>query len=166
MKRLAPQLAAAMLLLAQPLVPALAQSQQITPSHLQAARAVVIGSGIERSFDAVVPSLFNQVREQLVTRPELTKDMEEIIVKISPELEARKSEMVDQAARIYASQISEADLKDIGAFFSSPAGKRYVTSQPAILQELFLKMQDWQQSLSAAVVERIRAEMRARGKDF
>lgn len=146
--------------------PALAQSKSITPAQLEAAKVVVQASGIERSFEAVVPSLFDQVREQLVTRPELKDDMDDIIKKITPEFEARKAEMIDQAARIYASQMSEADLKQVGAFFTSSAGKAYVGSQPAILQELFVKMQDWQQALSGDVVERLRAELRTRGKEF
>ena len=165
MHRLARSFAATLLLLALPVTSALAQ-QQPSASHIEAAKQVVLASGIERSFEAVVPNMFEQVKQILVTRPELTQDMNEIIAKIEPEFIARKSEMVDAAAKIFAGQISEADLKEIAAFFTSPAGKRYVQSQPAVLQELFVQMQDWSQQLSAGVVERNRAEMRARGKEY
>jgi hypothetical protein len=146
--------------------PAFAQSQEPTAAHLAAARSVVVASGLERSFDAVVPSLFEQVKQVLVTRPELTQDLNEVVEKITPEFESKKSEMIAAAARVFASQLSEEDLTAIATFFESPVGKRYVTTQPEVLNQLYTEMQNWSQSMSSLVVERLRAEMRARGKEF
>lgn len=145
---------------------AFAQGAEPSAAQLAAAREVVKASGLERSFEAVIPNLFAQVRDQLVTRPEIKADVEEIIIKITPDINARADDMVNVAAKIFADQIPEADLTQIAAFFKSPAGAKYVQSQPAVMQELMVRMQDWTQSLSGVVIERLRNELRQRGKTF
>lgn len=139
----------------------------VSQSHLQAGREVVTGSGMSRSFDAILPQFVTEVRQTFTTtRPELTKDLNEVIEQVRPEIEARKEEMVTTAAQVFASRLTEAELKDIGTFFNSPSGKRYVETQPLILDEMFKEMQAWTQRLSEFVVTRIRAEMKKRGHDI
>ena len=142
------------------------QSAPKTPAHLEAARVVVVASGISRSFDAMIPGFVQQVRRVTVTRPDLAKDLEEVITKVSPEFEKTKQELIEAAARVYAERLSEAELKDVGAFFNSASGKRYVDAQPLVINDMYAQVETWSQKTSAALVERIRAEMRARGKQF
>jgi len=78
-------------------------------------------------------------------------------------MELQKQRMVDTAAKIYADKLTEAELKDIAAFFRSPAGKRYVESQPAVLDEMVQAMQNWTQEVSEYVMVRVRAELGKRG---
>jgi uncharacterized protein len=150
----------------QPPSPGPASNPNLTQSQIDAGRTVVVLSGMVRSFDSILPQYAEQVRQTLVTRPDLTKDLGEVLEKLKPELEQQKSEMVEAAARIYASRLSEAELKDIGAFFSSPSGKRYVETQPLILDDMFVEMQSWTQRVSAFVIDRVRAEMKKRGHEL
>jgi uncharacterized protein len=151
----------------QPAQPAQAkQTTPKTPAHLEAARTVVLASGIARSFDNMLPGFLQQVRRITVTRPDLTKDLEEVITKVSPEFDKTKQELIDAAARTYANYLTEAELKEVGAFFNSPTGKRYVDTQPLIISEMYAEVESWSQRTSASLVERIRTEMRARGKQF
>ena len=78
-------------------------------------------------------------------------------------MELQKQRIIDTAARIYANKLSEAELQDIAAFFRSPAGKRYVETQPQILDEMVQAMQTWTQEVSEYVMVRVRAEMGKRG---
>jgi hypothetical protein len=138
----------------------------LTPSQMEAGRVVVVSSGMVRSFDAILPQYAEQIRQTLVTRPDLTKDLGEVLEKLKPEMEQQKAEMIDAAARIYATRLAEPELKEIAAFFTSPAGKRYVETQPVILDDMFAEMQNWTQRVSAFVIERVRAEMRKRGHEL
>lgn len=177
MMRMSLRLAAVSLALATGLGLGIANAQAPAPSalppaaigesHLQAGREVVINSGMSRSFDAILPQFVTEVRQTFTTtRPELTKDLNEVIEVIRPELDLQKGEMVTSAARIFASRIGEPELKEIAAFFKSPAGKRYVETQPQILDELFSEMQAWTQKLSEFVVTRVRVEMKKKGHDI
>ena len=97
------------------------------------------------------------------TRPELTKDLDTVLASLEPEMELQKQAMIETAARIYASRLSEAELNEIATFFRSPAGKRYVGTQPQILDQMVQAMQGWTQEVSQYVMIRVRAEMGKRG---
>ncbi|SFG92418.1 DUF2059 domain-containing protein [Methylobacterium gossipiicola] len=143
--------------------PAANTAPSITPSHLALAREVMLGSGIARSFDSIIPAFSEQIRQNAVTRPELTKDLDEVLNGLQPEMELQKQAMITTAARIYAARLTEAELADIAAFFRSPAGKRYVETQPQVLDGIVQAMQGWTQEVSEYVMVRVRAEMAKRG---
>lgn len=134
-----------------------------TPTHLALAREVLLNSGIARSFDSIIPAFGDQIRQNAVTRPELSKDLNEVLIGLAPEMEMQKQAMIDTGARIYAERLSEAELTDIAAFFRSPAGKRYVETQPQVLDSIVQAMQSWTQEASEYVMVRVRAEMMKRG---
>jgi hypothetical protein len=164
------------LVLAAPCLPALAQTkatapaapaaQTFTPNHLALAREVMLSSGIARSFDSIIPSFADQIRKQAVTRPEIQKDLDEVLTQIQPEMELQKQRMINIAARTYAAKLSEAELTDIANFFRSPAGKRYVETQPALLDEMVHEMQGWTEEVSEYIMVRVRAEMGKRGHNL
>src|SRR4051794_2078881 len=106
--------------------PSPSQAPVFTPSHLAVAREVAIASGITRSLDVVPPQLMEKIREQAVTRPDLKKDLNEVLVALEPETELLKQQMVNTVSRILAARMSEAELTEAANFFKSPAGRKYV----------------------------------------
>ena len=139
------------------------QAPQPSPSHLAAARDVVMLSGMTRTFDVIPPEMNEQIKKNAVTRPELSKDLDQVFESMKPEMELQKQQMVNAAARVYASRISEADLKEIAAFFKSPIGKKYVETQPQILDSMVVEIENWTKQLAEYVMVRVRAEMGKRG---
>ena len=139
------------------------QAPQPSPSHLAAARDVVMLSGMTRTFDVIPPEMNEQIKKNAVTRPELSKDLDQVFESMKPEMELQKQQMVNAAARVYASRISEADLKEIAAFFKSPIGKKYVETQPQILDSMVVEIENWTKQLAEYVMVRVRAEMSKRG---
>lgn len=148
---------------AAPTAPAAPAEPVIAPSHLALAREVMLNSGISRSFDSIIPAFSEQIKRNSLTRPELNKDLDEVLNSLEPETTMQKQRMIDIAARIYAKRLSEAELKEIVAFFRSPAGKRYVETQPQVLDDLVGAMQDWTQEVSEYMMVRVRVEMGKRG---
>jgi hypothetical protein len=139
------------------------QAPQPSPSHLAAAREVVMLSGMTRTFDVIPPEMNEQIKKNAVTRPELSKDLDQVFESMKPEMELQKQQMVNAAARVFASRISEADLKEIAAFFKSPIGKKYVETQPQILDSMVVEIENWTKQLAEYVMVRVRAEMSKRG---
>jgi len=101
--------------------PAFAQTQP-SPSHLALARDVAISSGMSRSFDAMSEPFLQQLQQMNVTRPEIRTDLEQVVAMLRPEVEQQKQKMIDNAARAFASRLTEAELKDVATFYKSPAG--------------------------------------------
>ena len=143
-----------------------AQQPTFTPNHLALAREVTLSSGIARSFDSILPAFGQQIKQAAITRPDLTKDLDEVLTSLAPEMELQKQIMIETAAKIYASRLSEAELTEIVAFFHSAAGKRYVETQPQVLDEIVQAMQNWTQGVSEYMMVRVRAEMGKRGHEL
>jgi uncharacterized protein len=138
-----------------------------TASHLAAAKDVLQASGISRSFGIFVPQIEDRLTQTLATtRPEIADDLALVLKQIEPEYKARQSEIIDQAAAAFARRMSEQELKDTAAFFNSASGKKYVDSQPAILDEIVNTIQNWTQKTSNDMMLRIRAEMKKKGHDI
>ncbi|MBK3396532.1 MULTISPECIES: DUF2059 domain-containing protein [Methylobacterium] len=160
---LAASLATPALAQTKPASPVAPQAGTITPSHLALAKEVMLSSGIARSFDSILPAFGEQIKQAAVTRPELSKDLGEVLEKLQPELELQKQRIIETASRIYANKLTEAELRDVATFFRSPAGKRYVETQPQVLDDMVQAMQTWTQEVSEYMMVRVRAEMGKRG---
>jgi uncharacterized protein len=133
----------------------------VSDAHLAVAREVVTGSGLSRTFEGIVPQIADQIRAGYSrTRPEIIKDMEEALKPIITDLNRQSEQMIMATARLFASRLSEAELKEIAAFFKSSAGQKYVNSQPQILNDLFTEMQVFSQTLGNVMMDRLREDLR------
>jgi hypothetical protein len=150
-----------------PAGPAGESSAAPSPSHLAAARALVVACGMSRSFSIVIPQFMDQIGTSLTqTRPELIRDLNAVLTQLKPEFDRQADEMVDIAAQIFVKLMSEQDLKAAVAFFESPAGKKYVETQPAFVTEVVTAMQGWQGKISTDMMTRVRAEMKKKGHEI
>jgi hypothetical protein len=137
------------------------------PNSLAAARALVIACGMSRSFSVIIPQFMDQIGSSLTqTRPELIHDLNAVLAQLKPEFDRQADEMVNIAAQIYVKQMSEQDLKAAVAFFESPAGRKYVETQPAFLTEVVTAMQGWKGKISTDMMTRVRAEMKKKGHEL
>jgi len=149
-----------------PAAPPAPVQTQFTASHLTLAKDVAQASGITRSFNGVVNQLLDQVRQITVTRPEIKPQLEEVLTQLKPELELQQQQIVNAATRVFAAHLTEAELKDISTFFNTPSGKRYVETQPQILDAFMGEFQKWSSQLGEYVMTRVRAELGKRGVKF
>jgi hypothetical protein len=138
-----------------------------TAAHVEAARQLILATGISRSFQIIIPEFMDQIGVTLTqTRPELTGDLTVVLGNLKPEFDKQADEMIDLSARIYAHLLSEQDIRAILAFFKSDAGNKYVNAQPFFLNQLVAGMQAWQQKISVNMMTRVREEMKKKGHDL
>ncbi len=139
----------------------------IAPSHLEAAKDVVLNSGIAITFKGFVPQLADQTVISITrTRPEVRADLIVVLQELIPEFEKRTSEMVDSTARAFAGAMDETALKATAAFFKSDAGKKYVQMQPLVINQMVVSLEAWNRQMSTEMVERVRVEMRKKGHNI
>ncbi len=134
-----------------------------SPAHLALARELITINGLSRLVDPFLPQFSAQVRRGAVTRPELTKDLDQVLESLKPEVDQQKQAMVDTTARYYASTFSETELKDLIAFFKTATGQKYLQLSPKVLDGLAVEAQRWAERTSEQVMARVRAEMAKRG---
>lgn len=144
--------------------PALAQAPALPPSHMAVAREVVQLTGVSQNIDNIFLEFTENTRQLVAsTRPELAKDMNEVLQALKPEADKRSEEITNTAVEIFARKMTEADLKEVAAFFKSPVGQRYSTLRPQAMQELFSVLQPWSVQTSNFLFDRFSQEMRKRG---
>ena len=152
---------------AQQPAPAPAAAPQLSAAHLAVAREVVELSGISRSFSPLVGQFMDQIFATATrTRPELINDMKAVMAQLRPEFEKQTAEIIDITARVFAGKLSEVELKDTAAFFRSASGKKYVETQPVVLDDVVGAMQSWSEKLSTDMMTRVRVEMKKKGHDM
>ncbi len=67
-------------------------------------------------------------------------------------------ELVEMVVPIYAKHLSAQDVKDLIAFYESPAGKHLTAAQPLILQESMAAGQMWGQKIAEQLVQAAKAK--------
>ncbi len=146
--------------------PACAQTAP-EPESLGLARRVVIDSGLARSFHGLVEQMQADLKAQAAaTRPGASKDLSAVLAELQPEFESAADAMTDRAAGFYAARLSRRELADIAVFFAGASGKAYVAAQPALIGDLAGAMSEWRRQTSVAMLTRVRAKMREKGRDF
>lgn len=135
-----------------------------TAAHLEIAREVIDLTGISQSFDSIYTEFRGRTLQIVgVTRPELNKDMNEVIEALKPEADRKRDEMSLVAADIFARRMSEADLREIAAFFKSPVGQRYNAARPLAIDAIYSVLQTWSMQTSNFMFQRFAEEMAKRG---
>ncbi len=140
--------------------PAQAQSPA-SANAIALAREIIVAKASTSGFDTVGPSVMF-----LQTNPTLFRDLNEVSAKLRADYAARFAEPVNEAAKIYASRFTEQELKDILAFYKSPAGKKVVVQEPLIIQESMSSLDQWASKLSDEIIAKFRAEMKKKGHDL
>lgn len=143
--------------------PAFAQAPALVPSHVQVAREVLELSGVTQGFTNIYNEFERNVQNMLATRPEMKKDADAVIAALKPEADKRASEMSQVAAEVFARKMTEADLKDVAAFFKSPVGQRYSTLRREAMEDILNTLAPWTIQTSQYLFDRFSQEMSKRG---
>src|SRR5208282_1379111 len=86
-------------------------AQSIDPERSAAAKELLESAGMVKQFDTVVPLLTQQL-EGLFTKlkPEHTAEIKNAFQRIPEKFAARKQELLDQIAMLYAQRLTTAEL--------------------------------------------------------
>jgi hypothetical protein len=161
---LAATLAGGSLVLSAP--PSAAQHQP-SPTAVAAARELLALKGGDVLFTPIVSGVVETVKNVfLPTNPNLNNELNDVASKLRKDYEPKRSELLNEVARVYAERFSEPELKALIDFYKSPLGRKMVLQDPTIIDESMRRAQTWGDALSGEVMERFRQEMRKKGHDL
>jgi hypothetical protein len=146
-----------------PTVPTAPAQPEPTAGHLALAREVITLTGGLSTVDALIPAFSEEIKRQAVTRPELTKDLNEVLTSLEPEMELQRQRGLNTVSRTYTKWLSEPEMREVIAFFKTPAGAKYIKVQPDLVDDVVNELQLWSQEASEYAMVRVRAEMGKRG---
>ena len=134
-----------------------------SPTHMALARELITVNGLSRLVDPFLPQFSAQIRRGTVTRPELAKDLDQVLEAIKPEIEQQKQVMVDTALRFYTAAFTEAELKELIVFFKTATGQKYIQTGARLVDVLAFETRRWTDQMSDNLMKRVRTEMAKRG---
>jgi uncharacterized protein len=141
-----------------------AQQQQPSAAAMATAKELISVTGTTSLFTPLIAGVVEQAKVLYLQQdPSLSKDLNEISTQMRTDLTPRFSELTDEVARLYATNFSEQELKDILAFYKSPAGQKLLAQQPKVVDDSMKFAQDWANKLSDQVIAKMRDELKKRG---
>lgn len=139
-------------------------AQQPSAAATAAAKELITVTGANTIFNPLVAGVVEQAKVLYLQQdPALAKDLNEIAANLRTALAPRFSEINDEVARLYTAEFSEQELKEILAFYKSPAGQKLLEQQPKVIDNSMKFAQTWANKLSDEVVAKMRDELKKRG---
>jgi hypothetical protein len=143
----------------------LAQAQ--TPGALAAAKELVALKGANSMFDRLIPGVIERAKETFVpTNPQLIAPLNQVAEQLRKEYAAKTVDITNEVAKVYAQHFTEAELKEILAFYKSPVGRKMLAEEPKAIEQSLKAAQDWAGKFSDVVMELFRVEMKKKGYDL
>jgi hypothetical protein len=142
-------------------------AQQPTPAAIATAKELLQAKGATNMFDPLIPGIIESAKNALLpTNPGLYKELNDVATLLRGQLAARRTEIIDEIARLYAQRFTEAEMKEVTAFYKTPVGRKFVSEEPAVIDAGLARTQAWSNKLSDEVFSRFRAEMKKKGHDL
>lgn len=141
-----------------------ATSAPLPASHLAAAVDVLKASGLMVMIENATPNVIDNIRGNISRqRPELVKEIEESLAVAEAAIPAIRTDGLNNAASVLAERMSEDELKEIGIFLNSPAGKKYVSLLPQYVEDIVPLLEGWSAAASERLTRIFQEEMAKRG---
>lgn len=143
-------------------VPAFAQ--EVTPDQLALARKYVdLTDKVDVYGTSIVDMAAQTLQQILRLNPAIGDQATAAVTDVVKGYKARRSDLIDQMARVYAQQFTADELQQIVTFYSSPVGQKLATANLGINQQLTKVMQLFQANLSNEFYAKVRAELKDKG---
>ena len=140
------------------------EEENFESSHLKAAQEVIALTRSDQIFDEIIPKLASQT-QQIFTRanPALTREIEETAMEAALEMARRRVELSRTLQLIWARRFTEEELRELAAFFATPVGEKFVEETPVIAALSVGAGRQWEEALSADMVQLTREKLQAKG---
>lgn len=123
-------------------------SQEISDSHIKAARGAIAAIKVTDNFDTILPAAAVALKTELLRKnPNLETLINETVDEKALALAARRGDLEREAAAAYARIFSEEELNAIAAFYATPAGLKLLDKGPEVTEEVFKAAEIWQRGI-------------------
>jgi hypothetical protein len=131
------------------------------------ARELLTLKGGPEMFDGMVSNVVTRTKDQFIpTNPSLAKPLNEIGAQLLKEFEGKRNEVFNEVARAYARHFTEAELRELLAFYKTTLGRKVLSTESYAVEDGFKRAQEWSATFAEQVLARLRAEMKKRGHDI
>ena len=139
-------------------------AQDVSASHLSAARAAVGAIGATDEFDSILPQAAMMLKGELTqNNPDQAQLISRTVDEKAIGLAGRRSDLENEAATAFARVFSEGELNAITEFYNSDAGRKLIEQGPVVTREVLQAANIWQsgvlRDLASAVSTELQGEL-------
>ncbi len=140
-----------------------ASAQEISASHLKAARAAIASTHATDPMDSILPQANQMLKIELIQKnPDREPEIVQVVDDETLALASRRGDLENEVATVFAKIFTEQELNEIAAFHNSPAGKKFISETPIIGREVEKAVNIWQvgiaRDLSESVAKKLAAD--------
>ena len=141
-----------------------ASSQVPAPDAVAAARELVETMRATDQLKMLFPMIMQQLKPAIVqNRPEVEKDYDSAMPQILAAANARMAEFVDSIAQVYARHFTGDELRQLGQFYKTPTGQKFIEIMPKIMQDSMAVGQKFGESLAGDMRNKMIDKLREKG---
>src|SRR5260370_27262227 len=124
--------------------PAAPPCREASPAGIAAAKEILTMKNASAMYANAVPNIVQQTKDALLqANLNYQKDLNEVAVIVAQSLAGREKEIGEGMAKVYASEFTEQELKDLVTFYKSPLGQKLLSTQPRSIQFSMSHMNRW-----------------------
>lgn len=141
-------------------------AQELSPEQLDLARRYVELTDRSQVFEvSVVQTGIDTLRTLTGQNPEIADKLSDVVGETVKSYNGRKSELMDQFARIYAQRFTIPELQTIVEFYESDVGQKLSRENFQANQQIGTVLNIFQQNLRIEFLAQVRATLKAEGID-
>lgn len=149
------------------LSPIHALAQEFSESHLAAAHTAATGTPLSGNFDTVLPRLVGSVQNRLISvRPDLHQEISATVQEVALRLVARRNDLDNAVALVWARAFTEEELTAIADFFASDVGKKFTALGPGIRTSTRQTVDNWSSRVGEELMDKTREDLKKDGHEF
>ncbi len=119
-------------------------------SYRQTLKQMFEATGTEEAYKVVINQMITMFKEQY---PEMgTEDWDNLEKEF---LKTSLNDLTEMLVPVYKKYFTEADLKEMIAFYNSPVGKKFAQTSPMIMKESMVIGQEWGRKIGEDFAKKI-----------
>lgn len=123
---------------------------QVPDSYKATLLKMFTASGTDQSYKSAIDQMLSMFQAQ---KPEVPEEVwNEFQIQF---MNTSLNDLAEMLAPVYQNHLTESDLEDIIAFYSTPTGKKFANSTPMIMQESMQIGQNWGMEMAQEIQEKL-----------
>jgi uncharacterized protein len=145
----------------------LSSAQEFSESQLDAAKRASTNAPLSKDLDTVLPLLAQRVQTRLISlRPDLHAEISDTVQEVALRLAGRRADLDNAIALAWARTFTEEELEQIAAFYTSPAGRKFVDVGPELGSITIQTVENWSSRVGEELLDKSREELRKQGHEL
>jgi hypothetical protein len=142
-------------------------AQGTAQERVIAAKQLLTAMGSEKTYALTLRIMMGEMGKLFKQKnPAKSQEIDEVFALMTDKFVARRNELMDRIAPLYAGKFSLDELTEILAFYKSDVGAKFIGAQSELIQPSVAIGKDWATQIAKEIEAEMRDELKKRGIDL